>query len=137
MSTWGYGPFDNETAEAWCTDLADVGRRDRVRMIREVFHAVLAEEDYLDGALAAEAIAAAAVIASLLPGGEDIESGFDLDLFGDDESAHVPDDLPGLARQALNRVVGDGSEWVENWEEDGELEEALAELEPIREILAG
>lgn len=137
MGTWGYGPFDNDAAADWLADLEEAGRRERVTMVREVLKATIAEEEYLDSSLASEAIAAATVIASLLPGGEEIESGFDFELFGedDDNGPHVPDDLPGLAQAALNRVVGDGSEWMELWEESGELDEALAELDPVREIL--
>jgi hypothetical protein len=135
MGIWGYGPFDNDAASVWCEDLEDAARKQRPTMFRELFKVVLAEEEYLDITLASEAIAAAAVVASLLPGGEEIESGFDLDLFGDDESANVPDDLPKLARKALDRVFGDNSEWMEQWKDDGDLDEAMAELEPLREVL--
>ncbi|MBB5869708.1 hypothetical protein F4553_003087 [Allocatelliglobosispora scoriae] len=137
MGTWGYGPFDNDTAADWMADLEEAGRRERITMVREVLKATVAEEEFLDGALAAEAIAAATVVAALLPGGEELESGFDEDIFGepDDNGPHVPEDLPGLAQAALDRALGGDSEWVKMWLDSGEIDNALAELDPIREIL--
>jgi hypothetical protein len=44
----------------------------------------------------------------------------------------VPDDVPPLAIQALDRIVGEDSEWRELWDEGGEGAPALAVLQQLR-----
>jgi hypothetical protein len=136
MGTWDVGPFDNDTAADWCGDLHDAAPDERPVLARSALTAVLDNGDeYLDSDLAVEAIAAAAVVASQLPGGAEITSPYAPDFLLEGSRLDVPEDLPALAVRALDRIVGDDSEWRELWEESGDYPTALAELQRIRTTL--
>jgi hypothetical protein len=137
VGTWGTGPFDNDTAADWCGDLDEADPAQRVSMIREALAAVVDEDGYLDSDLAVEAIAAAAIVASQCPGGLPIDSSYAPDFLATGTALSPPGDLPQLALQALDRIVGDDSEWRELWEDSDSFAEAIAELQPIRAALAG
>jgi hypothetical protein len=75
MGTWDAGPFDNDTAADWCGDLDNAAPGQRSAMVRSALTAVLDNgDDYLDSDVAAEAIAAAALVASQLRGGTKVTS---------------------------------------------------------------
>ncbi|HIW69083.1 MAG TPA: DUF4259 domain-containing protein [Candidatus Dietzia merdigallinarum] len=76
-------------------------------------------------------MAAAATVASLLPGGPpvDPESG-PRELA--DAGLRVDESLRTSAIAAVNEVLDDESEWHELWAEAGSLEEATA---PVRRVL--
>jgi len=133
MGTWDVGPFDNDAAADWCGDLHDATPAQRRAMVRSAFTAVLGNgDDYLDSDLAVEAIAAAAIVASQLPGGAAITSSYAPDFLLEGGSLEVPDDVPAVAVRALDRIVGDDSEWRELWEESGQGAAAVAVLQQIR-----
>ena len=133
MGTWDVGPFDNDTAADWSGDLHDAAPAQRTALVRGALTAVLDNgDDYLDSDLAVEAIAAAAIVASQLPGGARITSPYAPDFLLEGGKLEVPDDLPALAVQALDRIVGDDSEWRELWEESDRYTSALAELQHIQ-----
>jgi hypothetical protein len=133
MGTWDVGPFDNDTAADWCGDLHDATPTQRPTMLRSAFTAVLDNgDDYLDSDLAVEAIAAAAIVASQLPGGVAITSSYAPDFLLEGGSIEVLDDVPRLAIRALDRIVGDDSEWRELWDETEESAPALAVLQQLR-----
>jgi hypothetical protein len=133
MGTWDVGPFDNDTAADWCGDLQDATPAQRPSMVRRALAAVIDNgDDYLDSDLAAEAIAAATVVASQLPGGAAITSSYAPDFLLEGGRIEVPGDVPALAVRALDRIVGDDSEWRELWEESEEGTSALATVQQIR-----
>ncbi len=52
-------------------------------------------------------------------------------------TVEVPEDVPPLALRALDRILGDDSEWRELWEEAPDSSaEALAALAAVRAGLA-
>jgi hypothetical protein len=133
MGTWDVGPFDNDTAADWCGDLHDATPTQRPAMLRGAFTAVIDNgEDYLDNYLAVGAIAAAAIVASQLPGGAAITSPYAPDFLLEGGSIDIPDDVAASAVPALDRIVGDDSEWRQLWEETGDAAPALAALQQIR-----
>ncbi len=133
MGTWDVGPFDNDTAADWCGDLHDAAPAQRIALLRSALTAVLDNGDeYLDSDLAVEAIAAAAIVASQLPGGARITSVYAPDILLEGGKLEIPDDVPALAVQVLDRIVGDDSEWRELWEESDGYASALAELQQIQ-----
>jgi hypothetical protein len=137
MGTWDVGPFDNDTAADWCGDLHDAAPAQRPAMVRGAFTAVIDDGDgYLDSDLAVEAIAAAAIVASQLPGGAAITSSYAPDFLLEGGSIEVPADVPALAVRALDRIAGDDSEWRELWEEAEEGARAFAGLRQIRATIA-
>ena len=133
MGTWDFGPFDNDEAADWCGDLDDAEPGRRIELIRDALTATLREGEYLDNDFATAAIAAAAIVASQLPGGEPVTSSYAPDFLTAGGTLDIPADLPPLALRALDRVAADDSEWRELWE-DG-LPKALAALQPVRRTL--
>jgi hypothetical protein len=136
MVAWDVGPFDNDPAADWCGDLHDAAPEERLAMISEALASTAEESEYLHGALPFEAVAAAAVVASQLPGGPPIDSPYGPDFLAEGGHIDLPPDAPDLARQALDRVVGDESEWRDLWDDAGQLDEAVAALAPIRAALS-
>src|SRR5439155_7137373 len=136
MGTWDVGPFDNDTAADWCGDLHDAVPGERVELIRRVLTAVSEHgDDYLDSDIAVEAIAAAAVVASQLRGGPAVNSPYAPKFLAEGGTVEVPHDVPQLALRALDRIVGQDSEWRALWEESDHYAEAVAALQPIRAAL--
>ncbi|GAA0462339.1 hypothetical protein Aca07nite_25230 [Actinoplanes capillaceus] len=133
MGAWDFGPFDNDDAADWSGDLHEAAPGERAALIRATLEEVLHEGEYLEVDSGSHAVAAAAVIASLLPGGTALTTPYAPDFLTEGGTLDLPGDLPALALRALDRVAGDDSEWAELWE-DG-LPKALAALQPIREVL--
>lgn len=133
MGTWDVGPFDNDTAADWCGELDDADPAQRVGLIRRAMTAVLdTGDEYLDGDVAVEAIAAAAIVAAQLPGAAAITSPYAPDFVVAGGRFAVPDDIVPLALRALDRIVGEDSEWRQLWEESDSYPSALVELQRIR-----
>ncbi|GAA0240503.1 DUF4259 domain-containing protein [Cryptosporangium japonicum] len=137
MGTWGVGPFDNDTAADWCGELADAAPAQRAALIRDALRRVAETGDeYLDSDDAVEAIAAAAVVASQLPGGTPIDTPYAPDFVQQGGTVEVADDIGAIGVRALDRIVAERSEWRALWEEAGELyPQALASVQSIRAVL--
>lgn len=133
MGTWDFGPFDNDDAADWSGELQETGPDQRVALIRRTLGEVLHDSEYLDRDPANRAVAAAAVVASLQPGGTTLTTAYAPNFLTGGGTLEIPDDLPALALRALDRVAADDSEWRDLWE-DG-LPKALAALRPIRDAL--
>ena len=136
MGTWDVGPFDNDTAADWCGDLDRAAPEQRASLIREALRRVAEHGDgYLDSDLAAEAIAAAAVAASQLPGGTAVETAYAPDFLLEGGTVEVTGDVPALAVRALDRIVEKDSEWHELWEEaEDSYPQALAAVQALRAV---
>lgn len=137
MGTWDVGPFDNDTAADWCGDLDEAAPEQRATLIRDALSRVAEHGDeYLDSDDAVEAIAAAAIVASQLPGGTAIDTAYAPDFLLEGGTVEVANDVPAIAVQALDRIVGDDSEWRELWEEAEEsYQQALASVQSVRATL--
>ena len=135
MGTWDAGPFDNDTAADWCGDLQDADPVDRPAIIEQAFATILQEPGYVDHDIAAEAIAAAAILAGHRPGGPAIESPYAPDFLTEGGRLALDARLDGLALRALDRITAKESEWRELWDETGLLDAAVAELASIRAAL--
>ena len=118
MGTWDVGPFDNDTAADWCGDLDDAAPEQRAAMIRDALRRVTEHGNgYLDSDFAVEAIAAAAIVASQLPGGTAIGTAYAPDFLLAGGTVEVAGDVPAIAVRALDRIVEGESEWRELWED--------------------
>ncbi len=117
MGTWDCGPFDNDTAADWCGDLDDANPGDRPTLIRAALARATDEDDYLDSDFACQAIAAAAILAAQLPGGQPIGSAYAPEFLREGGSLDVPEDLAALAVRAIDRIMADGSEWRDLWQD--------------------
>jgi hypothetical protein len=115
VGTWDAGPFDNDDAADFANDLNDAPEPQRVAMIRAALTAAVENDDYLDYGDGAPAVAAAALVAHRLPGGEQ----FAPNNYGPQAPVpNLPPDLIQLAIGAVERVLGDDSELAELWSED-------------------
>src|SRR2546423_15714150 len=75
MRTWGTGPFENEAAEAFATELDTADPDEREVLLRQVLQDAVDAEDGIDVETAARAVAAAAVGSAGLPGAPRVEAG--------------------------------------------------------------
>jgi hypothetical protein len=133
MGIWGSGPFENDDAADFADDLDDADPAGREVLIRDALQRAVDADDVLPADDAARAVAAAAVVAaSRTPGMpmDDDEDGPEFLQTGD--LPPLPDDLVELAREALDRVTADESEWGELWDEAETLDEAVAALDEVR-----
>ncbi|RUL89912.1 DUF4259 domain-containing protein [Verrucosispora sp. FIM060022] len=135
MGTWDDGPFDNDTAADWCGELHDADPSARAAMVRAALTTAALNTGYLDHVNAVSAIAAAAITASQMPGGDPITSPYAPDFLLAGESLDLDDDLPQLAVEALDRVLSDDSEWRSDWAEAGVSE--FPQINKLRAVLSG
>lgn len=68
MGTWDVGPFDNDTAADFSGSLDEAAEGERETLIRAALACAADTPGYLDQDIAAEAIAAAALVAAQRPG---------------------------------------------------------------------
>lgn len=117
MGSWGTDIFDNDVAADWSYGLADGG----LRYVQAALRNASEEGDYLDADTGAEALAAAETVARLR-GTPWVESAYSaaVDEWVGRQSGQVPSDLAVLAALAVRRVMAEGSELVDLWEESGE-----------------
>ncbi|MFE2107480.1 DUF4259 domain-containing protein [Kitasatospora sp. NPDC059463] len=133
MGTWDIGHFDNDTAADFSGTLDEAAPEEREGLVRSVLTAAAetAAEDYLDSYEAAQAVAAAALVAAQCPGGEPVTTAY-----GPDEPLPVfPADLRPLAVRALDRVVADESELAELWDESEESPDWRRAVKTLRAVL--
>src|SRR5690348_10727115 len=76
MRTWGTGPFENEVAESFATELDSADPDEREMLLRQALQAAVDVDDGVDVETAARAVAAAAVVSASLPGAPRIESDY-------------------------------------------------------------
>ncbi|QNP63400.1 DUF4259 domain-containing protein [Streptomyces genisteinicus] len=131
MGTWDIGHFDNDTAADFSGSLDDAAEADRPGILRETLLRVARTEEYLDSDEAAEAVAAAALVAAQCPGGEPVTTAY-----GPDEPIPaLPPELRGLAVSALDRTLREPSELLELWDESGSGPAWRADVLRLRDVL--
>jgi hypothetical protein len=121
VGAWGEGPFENDDAGDWAWELDDLDRVAGLQLLDAAFSAVNGSE-YVEAPDGAVAVAAAQVVAWMLAPGHIPDSPY-----GESAVAWIrstggpPPDatLVASARQALQRVQGEGSELAELWDESG------------------
>jgi hypothetical protein len=135
VATWDVGPFDNDTAAEWSATFDEADDATRLEMLEETLTAAADETEYLEVDDAFQALAAAAVVASQL-GGPAIDSSYGPDFLNGPTKLRIPKGMPELALRALDRIVADDSGWRDLWDNEDQLDDAIATLAPIRETLA-
>uniref|UniRef100_UPI003F4DB3B7 DUF4259 domain-containing protein n=1 Tax=Lysobacter firmicutimachus TaxID=1792846 RepID=UPI003F4DB3B7 len=118
MGTWSHEPFGNDTANDWAYGLEE---NQDFSLVDEALQRVIdTGDEYLDADVAAEAVAAAEVIAKAL--GRGTQSDVYTEKVDSWLASSAPELEPGLAtkaQSALLRVLGQDSELRELWEEGG------------------
>jgi hypothetical protein len=135
VGAWGTEPFANDDAADWGWGFEERDRRGGLELIGSAFRAVL-RDGYVELPGGSNAVAAAQVLVWLLE-----PAGIQESVFAEDAIAWVrrhpgpPDErLVGIARRALRRVLGDGSEIAELWAEAGD-EDWKADVQRLDQAL--
>ena len=132
MGAWGTGNFDNDTACDWAYELEESTDLSVVeRSLNEV-----QSEDYVDADVGCEAIAAAEVVARLRGKFGTRDSYTEtVDKWVESHKIDPPAELVAKATVALQKIVSEGSELLELWEESGNASEWLAEINALQDRL--
>lgn len=114
MGAWGYGAFDNDTAEDWAYKLEEA---EDLGVIDAALDAVVeAGEEYLEASEAEVALAAAAVVALLQAGDDALECANEtVAAWVAGHPQEVPWKLARKTRAALDRILTEPSELLEQW----------------------
>lgn len=114
MGAWGIGVFDNDDAVDWVTELASADSSD---VLSEAIDAVTNADEYLEAPEGSRLLCACEVVAA----------------FNGQPSMNLPDEvrqwmknhktldiaaLNPIALQAIDRVLGEGSELNQLWQEN-------------------
>ena len=113
MGTWGTGPFDNDDAADWATEVATAN--DLAALLQATCESVFAES-YVEIDIGNRAVAAAAWAVSAVSG----TSGADDQRGPQRPSSSITAAMAQQLAEALQRVLGPGSEWRDLWEEIGD-----------------
>ena len=134
MDTWGTGSFENEAATAFIREVMEDG----APALEEAFEVTLdPDTTELEAEEGARAVAAAETLQAHLTGDTENVSSAGLRAWlgelAPDELAH----LRPLALEALDRVVGPGSELPDAWEESLDASEWIENVQRLRAALGG
>ena len=114
MGAWGPGIFDNDGAADWAATFDDTDVDDRLELIEHTLQRGTSS-GYLEIDDCEAVLAAAAVVASLLPGGSALDASYGPQTLDDTTGLDVTDELRSLTVAALRGVTGANSEWMELW----------------------
>ncbi|MFG3205238.1 DUF4259 domain-containing protein [Streptomyces sp. NPDC048192] len=113
MGTWDTGHFDNDAAADFSHTLDEAPAAERESIVRLALVLTIDTQGYLDSDIAAEAVAAAALVAAQCPTGEPVTTAY-----GPQRPLpQLSPELRDLAIQALDRVITEPSELLELWGE--------------------
>jgi hypothetical protein len=114
MGAWGEGIFDNDGAADWATIFDDTEMADRLGFITTTLERGTAS-GYLDIDDGEAVLAAATVVASLVPDGPVLDANYGPQTLGHTVGFDVTDELRAMTVRALRGVTGANSEWMELW----------------------
>ena len=135
MGAWGDGVFENDYAADWVAEFDELDdKAERRELIDSAFSEVAEEEEYVEVDVASAAVAAAATVASLVPGGPAVD-----EAYGPKTLAELPVDVDADLRRrasaALRKVLDPESEWSELWDEGDGGDEARRVVTRLVEVL--
>jgi len=134
MGKWGYKPFENDTAADFSGDLDEAPESERLELLRAGLSAVAQSDGHVDAGRAEVAIAAAAVVARDLPGGEQFQSA----VCGPTQSIpHVSSDFVTLAARAVDRLLEGDNDLSDDWSGEVEGERWNGSLRRLGRVLSG
>lgn len=138
MGTWGCGPFDNDEAQDWLSDLEDVDPSQRVEVIQEALVRVADSDGYLELSDGEVGLAAVAMLASRLSTqlSSRLECASVPASLAEEDGMEVTADLAALALRVLDRLMSDGSEWRDEWQATDDWPGMLLLIRQLREALS-
>jgi hypothetical protein len=131
MSVWGPGPFENDDAADWLSDLEEEFEEEQVDLFEDVFSEVAASENvgYIEITDGAVAVAAAQVLALLLG-----RPGVEKNILGEETLASLSQTIGRLGGKRTERLVKRALTAVDrilNDKENSELHQVLEEDEQM------
>jgi hypothetical protein len=127
VGAWDSGPFDNDDAADFATELDDADPNQRILMLRDALQAAADTDDTIDEDVYLRALAAAAVAAASRVDAVG-DSGYAPKFLATDETFAVPEDVIELALLALDRLAEGNDEYAEFYGEAGTLESLRSAL---------
>jgi uncharacterized protein DUF4259 len=141
IGTFGTGPFSSDGAVDFLSELGDRPAGQRAAALERMFLFVrekpelLCREFFPD-----EVVAAAAVVAASLPGGQQFDQSLqtleDDDLARDVGLATPAPQLADIALEALRFVAGPEGPWQQGWTTAADAAEALDTIAALSQVLA-
>jgi hypothetical protein len=135
MGAWGPGIFENDTA---CDFAADIAKGSDLTLLEQTLNRVLAVQGgYLEAPDAAEALAAADIIARLKanPGVQNAYTAA-IDAWVERQPAAPSKELVDKARRCIARILTEPSEILELWTESNELDAWKSAVEEVSKRLS-
>jgi hypothetical protein len=117
MGTWDCGPFDNDTAADFAGDLDGATESARVDMLYAALAAVDSSGSHVDATRAEVALAAAALVARNLTGGDEFQSPH----YGPvKQIPPIPEILIPLAVDVIDCLLNGENDLKDNWSKSPE-----------------
>lgn len=130
MAAWGTKTFEEDTANDWIQELIDA---DDAREF--LIDSLSIESGFLEAEQGSTALAAGETLIALLDEPRQGVPSELVDWAGDNECDDVSD-LPEIAVESIDRVLGEESEIREIWSESEDYDEWVENVEQMREVLA-
>lgn len=132
MGSWGFGAFDNDTAADFADDFDEASEDMRLSMLRTALTDVNRSVGRVDGARAESALAAAALVACTLVGGEE----FQRENHGNIISS-IPGDLISVAGEVADLIINSENDVKEYWSRTSDIDKWFAMVSRLRTVLTG
>ncbi|MEU5778352.1 DUF4259 domain-containing protein [Streptomyces venezuelae] len=132
MGTLGAGPFDSDRAADFVDALEGLTPQEVVDVLERALQRVTGSGAHVDSGDGIEAVAAAALVASTIPG-----SGIVIDPYDGPREPlpQLPSALHTAAVLALQRVLQGGSEMLNGWVDSADAAQWRHEVQRITEAL--
>jgi Domain of unknown function (DUF4259) len=132
MGTWGTGPFDSDLAADFVEKLEGLTQQQVIDVLEAALQRVTGSGARVESGDGAEAVAAGALIASIIP---DSPIVIDPDDAPGEPLPQLPASLRTSAKLALDRVLQDGSEMATGWVDSADADEWRQEVQQILQAL--
>ncbi|MFE6891988.1 DUF4259 domain-containing protein [Streptomyces sp. NPDC057694] len=132
MGTWGTGPFDSDLAADFVDELEGLSPQKVIEVLERALQRVTDSGARVDGGDGNQAVAAAALVASTIPGSGIV---IDPDDGPREPLPQLPSALRAAAALALQRVLQDGSEMLTGWVDSADAAQWRHEVQRITEAL--
>ncbi|MCD0166002.1 DUF4259 domain-containing protein [Deinococcus sp. 12RED42] len=133
MSAWGVGPFQNEAAAEYAAEIV----QDGAYALAEAFDVALdPDNDYLEAEEGHRAVAAAETLAAVLTGDTAALTDAALRAWVQNTDPAEVAHLRPHAMEALDRVLGPGSELPDLWEDSEDADAWREDIQRLRAALS-
>jgi hypothetical protein len=133
VGRWGYKPFDNDTAADFAGDLDDASEAERLNLLSAALLGVVESVGHVDAGRAEIAVAAAAVVADVLPGGDEFQSA----VYGPQVEVASTPELAVLAGEAVDRLLIGDNDLSVDWSAEPDGARWTITLQRLGEVLSG